>query len=64
MTDLTLGDMIISVVSIVVGVALIPIIYTQVTAANITDPTVAAMVALIPFFFALSIVVSVVKPMF
>jgi cell division protein FtsX len=64
MAEFTVEGLVLSLVSIVVGVALIPIVYNQVVAANITDPTVAALVSLIPFLFALSIVIGVIKPLF
>jgi peptidoglycan/LPS O-acetylase OafA/YrhL len=59
--ELTVSAMIGALVVVVVGVALIPVIYTQITAANITDPAVAGIVALIPFFFAIGLLVAILK---
>ena len=57
------GAMLGSLITVLVGVALIPVIFTHVTNANITDPTVALIVSLIPLLFSISIVVAVLKPM-
>lgn len=42
--------------TIVIGVALIPILYTFITAANVTDPATAAMISLIPLVFVIGLV--------
>jgi hypothetical protein len=61
MPELTVTGMVGSLVTIVVGVALIPVIYAQLTHANITDPTVSAMLSLIPFMFGVGLLVATVK---
>ena len=63
MAELSVSSMISALVVVVVGVALIPVLYTSITAANITDASVAAIIALVPFFFAIGLVVAIVKGM-
>lgn len=59
---MTLSEMIGSLLTIVVGIVLIPIIYNQLETANITDPAVAGILALVPFFFAIGLVYTSLKP--
>ena len=50
------GSMIGVFLTIVIGVALVPILYTFITAANITDTATAAMILLIPLVFVIGLV--------
>lgn len=53
---LSTQQMIGTFLTIVIGVALVPILYTFITAANITDPATAAMISLIPLVFVIGLV--------
>jgi hypothetical protein len=59
--ELNIGNMIGSLVVIVVGVALIPTINSTIASANITDAATASIVALIPFLFGVALLYSTVK---
>lgn len=61
MAELTVAGMMASFITILVGVVLIPVIYNQVEAANITDTALSSVITLIPLLFGLGIVVSVMK---
>ena len=64
MAEMNFEKMVGSLVTVALGVVLIPVVFNLVTEANITDGTIALIVSLIPLLFALAIVVSIVKPMF
>lgn len=61
MAQLTVTGMVGALVTIVVGIALIPVIYAQLNSANISDPTVSALISLVPFFFGVGLLVATVK---
>jgi len=61
MAQLTVTGMVGSLVTIVVGIALIPVIYSQLASANITDATVSAILSLVPFMFGIGLLVATVK---
>ena len=63
MAQLSVTGMVTSLVAIVVGIALIPVIQTQLDAANITNASVQAIVSLIPFFFSIGLLVMTIKGM-
>jgi hypothetical protein len=48
-------------VAIFIGVALIPVVSTYISSANITDPAVKTLVSLIPFFYGLSVFLYTIK---
>lgn len=54
--QLSTSNMIGVFLTIVIGVALVPILYTFITAANVTDPATAAMISLIPLVFVIGLV--------
>lgn len=60
-TKLSINNMFDTLLYIVFGFALIPVIYTLLTAANITDPAVASIAALVPLFFILGLAYASVK---
>ncbi|KXH75944.1 MAG: hypothetical protein AM326_08245 [Candidatus Thorarchaeota archaeon SMTZ-45] len=64
MAELNFERMIGALVTVALGVVLIPVVYNLVTTANITDSTIALIVSLIPLLFSLAIVVGILKPMF
>lgn len=57
---LDIKTMVGALVGIVVGVALVPVINSTITTANISDPTQLAILNLIPFLFIVGILVAVV----
>jgi len=64
MGEMNFEKMIGALVTVALGVVLIPVVYNLVSASNITDPTIALIVSLIPLLFALAVVVGIIKPMF
>lgn len=63
MAELGIRQMLGSLVVSVVGVALVPVLYSIITAANITDATTAALISLIPLFFVVGILYATLKPL-
>jgi hypothetical protein len=61
--ELSIDEMFKSVLYIVVGVALVPVLYSIITTANITDAITASVISLIPLFFVISLVYATVKGM-
>lgn len=59
--ELGVKDMLTSLISVIVGVALIPILYEYINDANITNPAVSGLVSLIPLFFAIGILLNTVR---
>lgn len=59
--ELSIERMLTSIVTVVVGIFLIPVVSDAITDAGITDPTISTLVSLIPLIFALSIVYSMSK---
>ena len=53
---LNTAQMIGTFVTIVVGIALVPVLYSIITTANVTDPATAAMISLVPLVFVIGIV--------
>lgn len=47
-------------VSILVGIVLAPIVYEQATSANVSGTT-ATVIALVPVFFALGVLIAAIK---
>lgn len=62
--EVSVETMMKSMMYVVVGVVLIPVIFGVITTANITDATTALVVSLIPVLFAISILYGTVKSMF
>ena len=62
--QLEVSDMMKSMMYVIVGVILIPVMFGVITTANITDATTALVVSLIPVLFALSVLYGTVKGMF
>jgi len=54
------GGVIKGFVSVLVGIVLAPIVYTQATSANVTGTT-ATVLALVPVFFSLGILIASLK---
>jgi hypothetical protein len=53
---LSTANMIGTFVTIVVGIALVPVLYSIIVTANVTDPATAAMISLVPLVFVIGIV--------
>jgi len=53
---LNTAQMIGTFVTIVVGIALVPVLYSIIITANVTDPATAAMISLVPLVFVIGIV--------
>jgi len=49
---------------VVLGIALVPVMYTFISAANITDAGTALVVSLIPLIFVFGIIAGMVKKLF
>jgi len=64
MAELNFERMIGALVTVALGVVLIPVVYNLVSTANITDATIALIISLIPLLFSLAVVVGILKPMF
>jgi len=62
--ELRVSDMMKSMMYVIVGVILIPVMFGVITTANITDATTALVVSLIPVLFSLSVLYGTVKGMF
>ncbi len=60
MAKLTMKELIVSVILIVVGVTLIPVLNGAIVAANITDATLALAISLIPLIFVFVLVLAMV----
>lgn len=58
---LNVNDMFSTLIYIVFGFAVIPVIYTLLVAANLTDASVAAVASLVPLFFILGLAYASVK---
>jgi len=61
---LSVGELIGSLLFVVLGIALVPVMYTFITAANITDQGTALVVSLIPLIFVFGIIAGMVKKLF
>jgi len=61
MATLTIERMLGALVTVVVGVFLIPVIYNAVNSANITDATVSGLISLIPLMFSVAVVFGLIK---
>jgi|YelNatPaOPRAMG01_1025707.scaffolds.fasta_scaffold757185_1 hypothetical protein len=48
-------------VAIFIGVALIPVVSTYISSANITDTATKTLITLIPFFYGLSVFLYTIK---
>lgn len=59
--ELNIQTMIGALVTIVVGVVLIPTIQSTITSANITDTATAAVLSLIPFMFGIGLLYTTVR---
>lgn len=59
--ELSIERILTSIVTVVIGVFLIPVVYDATQDANITDPTITTLVSLIPLVFSLSIVYGMAK---
>ncbi len=57
---MTVKGMVVSIIGIIIGIYLVPVIYTSITAANITDTTLAAVISLIPLVFVFALILNVV----
>ncbi len=60
MAKLTMKELIVSVILIVVGVTLIPVLNGAIVAANVTDATLALALSLIPLIFVFVLVLAMV----
>lgn len=60
MAKLTMKDLIVSVILIVIGVTLIPVLTGAIVAANVTDATLALALSLIPLIFIFVLVLAMV----
>ena len=61
---LSVGELIGSLLFVVLGIALVPVMYTFISAANITDAGTALVVSLIPLIFVFGIIAGMVKKLF
>lgn len=62
--ELSIKSMMSSMMYVVVGVILIPVLFGVITTANITDATTALVVSLIPVLFSLAVLYGTIKGMF
>ena len=60
MAKLSMKDLIVVAILIVVGITLIPVINGAIVAANITEPTLALAISLIPLIFVFVLVLAMV----
>jgi len=61
--SLSVDKLIQSMIFVVVGVSLVPVLYTTITNANVTDTSTALMISLIPLFFVIGLLYATVKNM-
>ena len=59
--ELSIKNMMSSMMYVVVGVILIPVLFGVITTANITDATTALVVSLIPVLFSLAVLYGTIK---